>query len=217
MRLYLSSYRIGDYPERLVDLCGNRRVAVVGNALDFIPVDARRKYEAEVYSPHDAFSALGLESSDFDLRRYFGNPTHLRADLNNLVWVLGGNAFLLMRALRQAGFPDVVRDMLEQDEITYGGFSAGAVVATPTLRGIEVMDDPSQLAEGYEPEVPWVGMGLVGFSIVPHYKSDHPEAASADVAVSFMKENTMPYKALADGEVFITQNGVGELLLRKSP
>lgn len=207
MRLYLSSYRIGNYPEKLVELSREGTVAIVSNALDFIPDEARRKYELEVYDPRTEFSALGLQTQDLDLRHYFGNPRGLKNALHGcgLVWVLGGNAFLLMRALQQSGFPEVIRDMLTADEIAYGGFSAGAVVATPTLRGIDLMDEPTQLADGYSEDVVWEGMGLVDFSIVPHYRSDHPEASAAEKAVAFMKANRLPYKALSDGEVFISQ------------
>lgn len=207
MRLYLSSYRLGNYPEKLIELSREGTVAIVANALDFIPGEARRKYELEVYDPRAEFLSLGLRSQDLDLRHYFGNPQGLRNALRGcgLVWVLGGNAFLLMRALRQSGFPEVIREMLAADTIAYGGFSAGAVVATPTLRGIDRMDDPMQLADGYPEDVVWEGMGLVDFSIVPHYRSDHPEADAAEKAVAFMKVNKLPYKALSDGEVFILQ------------
>lgn len=207
MRLYLSSYRLGNYPEKLLEICGRGRVAIIGNALDFIPDEARRKYEADVYDPRAEFVALGMQAQNLDLRLYFGNPQGLRNALGgiDLVWVLGGNAFLLMRALRASGFPQVIREMLAAGTIAYGGFSAGAVVATPTLRGIELMDDPHQLADGYPEEVVWEGMGLVDFSIVPHFRSEHPEARAAEEAVAYMDVNQLPYRALSDGEVFVSQ------------
>lgn len=207
MRLYLSSYRLGNYPEKLLEISGQGRVAIVGNALDFIPDKARRKYEAEIYDPRAEFVALGMQVQDLDLRLYFGNPQELRNALRSidLVWVLGGNAFLLMRALRRSGFAEIIREMLAADTISYGGFSAGAVVAAPTLRGIDLMDDPTQLADGYPKEVVWEGMGLVDFSIVPHYRSEHPEAPAAEKAVAYMNANQLPYRALSDGEVFVSQ------------
>lgn len=80
-----------------------------------------------------------------------------------MVWVLGGNAFLLMRAMRQGGFSEVIVELLRNDHIAYGGFGAGAVAATPHLRGLELMDDPSQLADQYQNQVVWDGLGLVDF------------------------------------------------------
>lgn len=217
MRLYLSSYRLGDHAERLVELSRNGPIAIVGNALDFIPDDARRKYEVEVYDPRREFSDLGLDADDVDLRRYFGNPAKLADTLRKfaLVWLIGGNAFLLMRAISQSGFGTVIRALLERDEIAFGGFSAGAVVAGPTLRGIDLIDDSSQLADGYEPQIIWDGLGLVDFTVIPHYRSDHPESHLADRAVAFMESNRLPFKAMADGDVFVLEGGHGRLLQRK--
>lgn len=214
MRLYLSSFRFGSHPEKLVELSNGGPVAIISNALDFIPDEARSTYEREVYSPHEEFAALGLATSDLDLRRYFGNSERLRGELEKfgLVWVIGGNAFLLMRALSQSGFSELIREMLIRDEIAYGGFSAGSVVATPTLRGIELMDDPLQLAHGYNPEPCWAGMGLVDFSIVPHYRSEHHEAEAAEAAVSYMERNKLNFRAMADGDVYLSRYGVSEFL-----
>ena len=44
MKLYLSSYRLGDKPEQLTELLGdNKKVAVIPNALDFSTDLARRE------------------------------------------------------------------------------------------------------------------------------------------------------------------------------
>jgi dipeptidase E len=121
-------------------------------------------------------------------------------------WVTGGNTFLLRRAMTQSGFDQIIREMLDTDEIVYRGFSAGAVVVTPTLRGIDLMDNPLQLAEDYSPTVIWEGLHLVDFSIVPHYKSDHPEAPLADKATEYLAANCIPFRTLRDGQV-IVQHG----------
>lgn len=44
VRLYLSSFRMGDHPEHLVALVGqhSRRAVVVANAMDDAPPDLRR-------------------------------------------------------------------------------------------------------------------------------------------------------------------------------
>ena len=105
--------------------------------------------------------------------------------------------------MKQSGFDDVMTGMLERDEIVYGGFSAGAVVAAPTLRGIELMDDPDEVPPGYAPEPSWDGLGLIDYSIVPHFRSPHPESAAAERAVRHMMGRGMRYRALRDGEVIV--------------
>ena len=88
MRLYLSSYRIGNSPEKLIEFSRQGFVAIVGNALDYVPEEARQKYRVEVYDPHSDFLALGLKTKDLDLRHYFGNPQGLQKALQGcgLVW-----------------------------------------------------------------------------------------------------------------------------------
>ena len=206
MRLYLSSYRIGDRAGSLLALLGSgKRTAIVSNALDNISSTARAIYRDEVYDPHLELRALGLNTEELDLRRYFGAPDALAAKLGefDLVWVTGGNAFVLRRAMKQSGFDDVMTGMLERDEIVYGGFSAGAVVAAPTLRGIELMDDPDEVPPGYAPEPSWDGLGLIDYSIVPHFRSPHTESAAAERAVRHMMGRGMRYRALRDGEVIV--------------
>lgn len=220
MRLYLSSYRIGDRAGSLLALLGSgKRAAIVSNALDNISSTARSIYRDEVYDPHMELASLGLVTEELDLRRYFGEAEALREKLGefDLVWVMGGNAFVLRRAMKQSGFDDVITGMLERDEIVYGGFSAGAVVATPTLRGIELMDDPAEVPAGYDPEVVWDGLGLIDHSVVPHFRSPHPESAAAERAVRHMMSRGMRYRALRDGEVIVwteTRKHSAEALLR---
>lgn len=205
MRLYLSSYRLGNATEQLLHLMGNgRRVGIIPNALDLIPADDRERYRLTTYDPAAEFLRLGLEAETLDLRDHFG-----RGGLDqilpryNLIWVLGGNSFVLRRAMAQSGFDQAIAAALSDDLLVFGGFSAGAVVATPTLRGIELIDDPRPVPPGYAEPILWDGLGLVDFSIVPHVDSDHPETELAASSATHMAEHRMPYRTLRDGEVII--------------
>jgi dipeptidase E len=105
--------------------------------------------------------------------------------------------------MRQSGF-----DLIQDGALVYGGFSAGAVVATPTLKGIELVDDPHEIPDGYEPEVIWEGLGLYDAAIAPHYKSDHPESAAIDRVVAYFERNNLPYKPLHDGEAIVVKENM---------
>jgi len=205
MRLYLSSYRLGDTPGDLVTLMrGGTRALVIANALDTIPAERREVYRATVYDPAAEFARLGIDAELLDLRQA-GTPAELRARLEtcDLVWVMGGNSFVLRRAMRMSGFETVIAPLLADDALVYGGFSAGAVVATPTLRGIELMDDPYGVPQGYDPEIVWDGLNLVDFSIVPHFESDHPEATQAKATTLRLERLGLAYRTLRDGEVIM--------------
>jgi dipeptidase E len=122
MRLYLSSFRLGDHPEHLVSLTGDngRRALVIANALDDQPDTIRRvSTGTEVRD----LGQLGFDPAELDLRGYAGEPERLRTDLAGaaLVWLRGGNTFLLRYALRHSGADTVLRDLLADDALTYGG------------------------------------------------------------------------------------------------
>ncbi len=209
MKLYLASWRTGDSFGELVRMAGpGGRVGVIANALDFIPADEREAYRRKVHDPIAEFQSFGLDAYDLDLRGYFGRTERLLAALERtrLVWVTGGNAFLLRRAMRRSGFDALAPGLIWAGRLAYGGWSAGACVAGPDLRGLELMDDPHALAKGYDPEPVWEGLGLVEAAIVPHYRSDHPEAEAAEAVAAWMRAQGRPHRTLRDGDVLI-QNG----------
>jgi hypothetical protein len=105
VRLYLSSFRMGDHPEHLAALVGEggRHAVVIANAMDDAPAGVRRSgVERELA----ALTDLGFDAVELDLRDYFGQERRLRRDLAGvaLAWLRGGNVFMLRFALfRSAG------------------------------------------------------------------------------------------------------------------
>ncbi len=71
VRLYLSSFRMGDDPERLLALIDGRTAAVIGNACDSAPDDVRAESVAREVG---ALAELGIEAVEVDLRAFFGRP-----------------------------------------------------------------------------------------------------------------------------------------------
>jgi dipeptidase E len=206
MKLYLSSYHLGNKPEKLKELVGeNAKAAIILNAADNSDIDRRSSY---VTSQIDALASLDIQAEELDLRDYFNNSQELATKLSDydLVWVVGGNSFLLLRAMKQSGFDRLIVPLVENDSIVYSGFSAGAVVATPSLHGIELVDDKDAVPERYDKEVVWTGLHLVGKSIAPHYKSNHPESEAVNKVVEYFLENSMDYWTLTDGQALVVQD-----------
>jgi dipeptidase E len=209
MRLYLSSMDFGTHPERLVALAGRgARVAIVMNALDNFP-DERAHFLA---TGKQALEHLGFVANELDLRNYFDAPGRLAQALEStgLIWVNGGNTFLLRSAMVRSGFDAVVRALLDIDQLAYGGFSAGVCAITPSLRGIEFLDDPDALADGYSREPIWDGLALIDYHVAVHYRTGEREPIQQ--TVRYYREHNMPYVALRDGEVLIVEPGRTELL-----
>lgn len=200
MRLYLSSYYLGDNPSQFASLFAqNKKVAIIMNAGDnFGPAKRPEYLRKEVASLRD----IGLEGEELDLRDYFNDHDMLLAKLQQYggVWVMGGNSFILRRAMRQSGFDTAASTLVRNNQLVYGGFSAGAVVATQTLRGIDLDDNPNEVPAGYSTDIIWEGLGFYEKSIAPHFKSNHPESAIIDEVVAYFERESMPYIALHDGE-----------------
>src|SRR5688572_16095568 len=128
MRLYLSSYRNGNKPEELLKLLdGGRRTAYINNAMDFVNDQERAQSITEGF---ERLKGIGLEPSEVNLRDYFGRSDELKKKLKSfdLIWVRGGNVFVLRRAFKQSGADTVITELLQQDKVVYGGSSAGVVV-----------------------------------------------------------------------------------------
>lgn len=185
-------------------LNGRTKVAVINNAKDGIPAQSRQIRLEEQFL---RLREIGLEPEEVDLREYFIDSLGLHEALLafDLVWVTGGNAFLLRKACRQSGLDAFLSDAIKNEEFMYGGFSAGVCVLAPSLRGIELVDDEHFPADGYGNETIWEGLGILPYHVAPHYKSEHPESNDIDKVVAYWERQGTSYKTLRDGEV-ITVN-----------
>jgi dipeptidase E len=204
MRLYLSSYGLGNHPQELVKLTGvNSKIAIIGNAGDYFG-NKKERIES-IKRQATSLSNIGLIPQEIDLRKYFGKEKELENKLNKFgaVWIKGGNTFVLRKAMKLSGFDKIIKKMLKKDEIVYAGYSAGWCILAPTLHGLETVDSPKEIPIGYPNGVIWSGLGIINYRACPHYKSDHPESVDVDKEVKFYKQNKIPYKVLRDGEIIV--------------
>ena len=203
VRFYLSSYRFGSRAKQVLsDIDENKPVAIIPNALDFSD-DLERKNHSLDREIED-LQLFGLSSQILDLRLWFQRKEELGRELKkfSMVWVVGGNTFILRQAFHQSGFDDLLRTSIDES-VLYAGYSAGACVITPTLRGIHLADEPDIHPDGYPEEVLWDGVNLIPYCIVPHYESDHAESPAMNSVVQYYLENKIPFVVLSDGEDMI--------------
>jgi dipeptidase E len=213
MRLYLSSFRVGDHPDALVDLVRRdglgRPLAVIGNAVDGAP--AARRLES-VRAEIAALAGIGLGAEELDLRDYDGaQVARLAGDLEPFagVWARGGNVFTLRERMRASGADRVLVDLLERDTIVYAGYSAGPCCLAPDLRGLEHCDDADEVRRicGIEPT--WAGLGVLDRALVPHLDSPgHPETVLLGEVREGYRQAGLPYWALRDGDVLLVDGGL---------
>ena len=213
MRLFLSSYGLGNAPDELPALVGNnKRTAIIMNSQDTKTPESRaERLQREI----DSLTALGLQPEELDLRQYFGKSDELKEFIKNfgLVWVRGGNVFVLRKAFKQSGFDEIITDLLKNDQIAYGGYSAGVCVLAPSLHGVELVDPKDETVEGYDIEIVWDGLGILGYAVAPHYKSDHPESDDVNKYVEHLADNHMLFKTLRDGEIIIIKDDSEKIIV----
>ena len=211
MRLYLSSFTFGNHIDKLKKFIGSGKdTVIILNARDCKSPEERNKYlDREI----ETLKNTGFNAEELDLRNYFGKEKELENLLNKkqLVWIDGGNTFLLRRAMKQSGFDNIIKKLLKDDKIVYAGFSAACVILQKDMHGLDLVDDPNIVSEGYDKETIWDGLGLIDFYLAVHYKSDHPESAMVDKEVELCEKNNIPYKTLRDGEVLIIDGEHSEI------
>lgn len=202
MKLFLSSEGI-TRPDILKGLLrvseGKPTVAVINNALDPYPKDSADSF---IRTLTELFQTLDFKPTNIDLREYEHKTLELKNELRKhaLIWVSGGNSFWLRYVMKTSGFDSIIKDLLAEG-IVYGGWSAGTVVAGPSLKVIELMD-PVEKA----PEIIWEGLGLVPYFIWPHWNTKKYVHLQEDAQEQMSK---LPYEAfaLSDGEALVVENG----------
>lgn len=166
MKLYLSSYHIPAvqaFLELLPKPATECTVAIIPNAKDYkLPNERVESLDEWIVE----LGGWGFKSDVIDLRDYDDSAT-LRKKLETypVVWVLGGNTFILRSEMKRTGLDEFLGELLEAG-IVYCGESAGAIVAGKSLEGTELADEPD-LADEQIVE----GLQLVDKIIVPHADS----------------------------------------------
>ena len=211
MRLFLSSYKIGDHGDKLHQLVGeNKKVAMIINAQDYkIPAERKESSDKE---KADLVRA-GFEPFEVDLRDFFDSPIQVE-DLKGagLIWVRGGNVFVLRMAMLLSGFDSLLVDSLQKELFSYGGYSAAGCVLSPSLIGYDIVDDPTMTKRAYNLEPNYSGLSVINYTFEPHYKSEHPESADIDKEIEKLDKLGLPYKTLRDGLAIIVDGDKEELV-----
>jgi len=209
MKFYLSSYKIGNQSDKLIEMAknGNKKVAYISNALDF-STDSERRIKSEQADIDDLVN-LEFIVEKFDLRDYFDNKENLEKDISkyDIIWVRGGNTFVLRQAMKLSGFDKLLKNLSKnKNNIIYGGYSAGICVLSPNLKGLEFVDDVNQFPYSQQKKAVFEGLGILNYAIVPHYKSkNHSETDDVDKVVDYYIKNKVLFKALTDEEVIIIE------------
>jgi dipeptidase E len=130
-----------------------------------------------------------------------------------LLWVRGGNTFVLRYLFARSGLDNIVVEALERDAFVYGGYSAGVILLQHTLKGIERADDVDAVHRLYGAEPVWNGLGLIDYAFVPHYQSPgHPETEACDRLADHYRANGIDHRTLRDGQAIVIAGSKSEIV-----
>lgn len=223
MRLYLSSFRIGDHPDVLTrlagrDTSGRPQALVVANAIDAAdPADRAQRVGEELAR----LTALGLAAAELDLRNHRADDdSALTAALSacDLLWLRGGNVFLLRHAMATSGLDRLVPELLADDALVVGGYSAGPCVLGSDLSALAACDPPGEVTELYGVPARSDGLAVLPVPVVPHLDTpDHFESAVLEQVAERHRAAGQEFLGLRDGDVYVVDGAlsVGRVLPRR--
>jgi peptidase E len=122
-------------------------------------------------------------------------------DRIDLLYVPGGNTFVLTDRLRKAGLMTEIADRL-RGGLPYVGFSAGAV-----LCGLDILNSGDANACGCRD---FAGLGVLPFSVNVHYPNGEDEAAldeRHERLAAYLHFQTTPVLALEDDALLRVDDG----------
>lgn len=140
------------------------RIALIENAADVY----EEGNKGWVYESRNAIAAHGFQVDVVDLEEYrLGKQGLLhRLEDADVVWLGGGNTYYLRWILKETRADSIIAELVKRGKM-YGGGSAGAIVAGPTIQFFEPADDPSSA-----PEIILDGLNLTQIVVVPHWAND---------------------------------------------
>ncbi len=139
---------------------------------------------------HIFFEEIDIEGkSEEEILNFFKNK--------NVIHVEGGNTFYLLKAIRESGFAEVLKELLNEGKV-YIGTSAGAYIMCPTIEVAnwnETGRDRFGLTD-------FSALNYVPFVLKVHYKDE-----AENLVKEKMKTLKYPLRILRDGQGILVENG----------
>ncbi|MDR2063309.1 MAG: Type 1 glutamine amidotransferase-like domain-containing protein [Candidatus Nomurabacteria bacterium] len=206
MRLFLASKGFGDHLERLHDMVGvNKMALLIFNATDEKNALTRvwKKWRKK-----QMFKNAGFDVLELDLKVFFGRRYDLEMYIKSvnpgLIYAFGGNVFILRRAFRYSSFDDVLASDLASDKYVYGGGSAGSVIMSKELKYFVNKEDMPEVVpkKKYQADTIWQGMGLIDEYLLPHADAKWFDDSASEIRLAFNQANIKPV-VMTDADVFV--------------
>lgn len=113
---------------------------------------------------------------------------------SSVVLISGGNTFALSKHLKESGLDKVLKKFAEKQSFVLAGFSAGAIVLSPTIR----IATTGEMDENLVGLTDLTSLGLVDFEVYPHY-----ELRFEDEIAEYEKTHGVVVKRLSNDDLLV--------------
>ena len=103
--------------------------------------------------------------------------------------------------MKYSGFDRFLKEISNNANYLYIGYSAGSCVLSKRLDIFESVDDTIDFFN--KSKIIYEGIGLIDYAFIPHYKSNYHKAYLVDEIVNICENDNIEYKAFRDREVII--------------
>ena len=129
-------------------------------------------------------------------KSFFNNLKNIFFEDKNIVHMEGGNSFYLIKAIRETGFDEILKDLLNEGKV-YIGTSAGAYIMCPTIE-VSDWDETGKLRFDVHD---FTALNHVPFLIKVHYKDKQEEKVKGKI-----KTLKYPLRILRDGQGILVED-----------
>lgn len=174
----------------------------INTASNYKPFKSKWLLESE-----KRWQAMFPDYQEFDLERAiridpnFDFQTFLSS--YDFIFVSGGNIFLLSYWMHKTGSDKIIKNLINEDKVVYGGESAGSIYVCKDLDPYKQVDNPDKAIEKIN-----AGLNLVDFMILPHWGNSDFQDGLETINNEFKNKGLKAYKINDNQALFIKDNTV---------
>ena len=122
-----------------------------------------------MYEESKRLNETGFDVKEYDIEGKLANEIKKEIDKNDIVFVIGGEPFYLLKVVRETGFDKIIKN-LSNDKL-YVGASAGTYIVCPSVE-MGLWKKTNRNTYGL---TDFTGVGLVDFMVMAHYEEKYKE------------------------------------------
>lgn len=190
---FITANNVDDFlPKKIIDC----RIAYI--------ITASKKVDDTSYIERhrQKMNELNFSYTEIDIAGKNEDELKKALDGHDIVMVEGGNTFYLLKAVRESGFANVIKELIDNG-VVYVGSSAGSYITCPSI----VMATWSNRGFDRCGITEYSAMNLVPFLIKAHYTTDMLETLKEKV-----NDLQYPMRVINDDQAILVQNGEVQLL-----